>query len=128
MMSGLDDCLCLEGVSWNGIILQEIKTGTTSSDGLNVMFKTGSSTDEYYICNINGASRNALKLTNTPGDQFIGAAVSLLTSNFDVSEDMSFFLQDDSYAIFIISRKETRTVSEVYTPIATLLYSGLVPI
>ena len=123
MMSGLDESLGLKGLSWNGLTLQHIQNGKTESDGLNVRFTKKNTTDEYYICNIKGTSRSALNLTNSPRDQFISEAVSLLTSNFNVSEDMSFFLQNDLYSIFIISRKNTRTVSEVYIPIATLLYT-----
>ena len=114
--------LGLTGNNEYGIVFEKVNLENSTQGINNTCFSQNEK--DLYFSNISGEDKSSCSFsTQSPKSQFIEAASTVITSHFEVSKDISFFLEKSMYSMFVLSRKEIRGTSNTDSPIAVMLYS-----
>ena len=70
---------------------------------------------EFFVSHVSGSTKSCSAM-------FSEEATSIITSHFQISDDIKYILGSSLYHLLVISIEEKRTTSTRYRPVATLLY------
>ena len=114
--------LGLKGNNEYGIVFEKVNLESSIQGINNTCFSPNEK--DLHFSNISGEDKSSCSFsTQSPKSQFIEAASTVITSHFEVSKDISFFLEKSMYSMFVLSRKKIRGTSSTDSPIAVMLYT-----
>ena len=113
----------LKGESVDGIFFEEVEWQDDYFKKWNMSLKPNDTKKEqFYISVIDGFEKYCDYGTQSVKGVFVDDAITILTSQFDMSNEISFFLKKNHYSMLIMSIRETRRASTNFAPVGVLLF------
>jgi len=113
----------LKGESVDGIFFEEVEWQNEYLKKWNMSLKPNvTKKEKYYISVIDGFEKYYDYGTQSVKGAFVEDAITILTSQFDMSNEISFFLKKNHYSMLIMSIRETRRASTKFSPVGVALF------